>query len=96
MRRYPGLHHLAAGAVSISLNGEEVAITLAKALSLDSSHQARAHGSTTRGLALIYHTCATGTLGGRSYSAGMYASVHQLWWASVPRCNAHLSSMLRR
>lgn len=54
MRRYPGLHHLAAGAVSISLNGEEVAITLAKALSLDSSHQARARGTTTRGLALLF------------------------------------------
>ena len=53
VRRYPGLHHLAAGAVSISLNGEEVAITLAKALSLDSSHQARARGTTMRGLALL-------------------------------------------
>ncbi|KAK9819272.1 hypothetical protein WJX81_003438 [Elliptochloris bilobata] len=46
VRRYPGLHHLAAGVVSISRGGEEVAITLAKALSLDPTHQVvgRVHG----------------------------------------------------
>lgn len=41
VRRYPGLHHLAAGLVSVSRGGEEVAITLAKALALDPTHQAR-------------------------------------------------------
>ena len=58
MRRYPWLHHLAAGAVSISVNGEEVAITLAKALSLDSSHQACTRETIMRAsvaLTQVYH-----------------------------------------
>jgi hypothetical protein len=42
VRRYPGLHHMAAGAVSVSRGGDEVAVTLGRALALDPSHQARA------------------------------------------------------
>jgi hypothetical protein len=41
VRRYPGLHHMAAGAVSVSRGGDEVAVTLGRALALDPSHQAR-------------------------------------------------------
>lgn len=39
VRRYERLHHNHAGVVSLSGDGSEVAITLTKALSLDSGYQ---------------------------------------------------------
>lgn len=49
MKRYPQLRHSEEGLASISLQGEELCITLGRALMLDDTHQAGGPGGMRKG-----------------------------------------------